>query len=409
VAYRKRAIWGVVALLAAACTDTAQMEPTVPGYRAFESYNDFKKTVLAVAGLADVTLREKNLSVLWDSLLANQQVPFVLGDSVAFLYKGEATSVAWAGDFNRWSPTFTGQRIGESNLWLVEKTFPADARLDYKLVVNGNWQLDPSNPHIQYSGFGPNSELRMPAWQYPEETIAVATTPKGELSANKVIISNSANLNYAVQYKVYTPYGYEQLANLPVMYITDGHEYADDKLGSMVIVLDNLIHQQRIQPIVVVFVDPRDPANSSTNRRMQEYRANRKFADFLSDELVPAVDAAYKTNREATQRAILGTSLGGWNSAYVGRVRSDVFQRIGIHSPAFDAAIVQEYQAAERLPLKIFMSTGTINDTQNQARSMKSVLEQKGYSLQYVEVNEGHSWGNWRGLLQEPLVYFFPK
>lgn len=39
---------------------------------------------------------------------------------------------------------------------------------------------------------------------------------------------------------------------------------------------------------------------------------------------------------------------------------------------------------------------------------MRSVMQEKGYPLEYIEVNQGHSWGNWRALLEEPLVYFFP-
>ena len=55
------------------------------------------------------------------------------------------------------------------------------------------------------------------------------------------------------------------------------------------------------------------------------------------------------------------------------------------------------------------MSTGVIYDTQDRARSMKSILENKGYNFKYKEVNEGHSWGNWRALIDDPLIYFFPK
>jgi enterochelin esterase-like enzyme len=40
---------------------------------------------------------------------------------------------------------------------------------------------------------------------------------------------------------------------------------------------------------------------------------------------------------------------------------------------------------------------------------MKTILEAKGYPLQYKEVNEGHSWGNWRALIDEPLIWFFGK
>lgn len=140
---------------------------------------------------------------------------------------------------------------------------------------------------------------------------------------------------------------------------------------------------------------------------MQEYTANIRFARFVAEELVPAIDAAYKTNPAADKRAILGTSLGGWNSAYLGLTFPNVFGLIAIHSLAFDANIINDYAASPLLPLKIYMSTGVINDTQYQARSMKTVLNERGYPLLYKEVNEGHSWGNWRALIDEPMIYFF--
>ena len=53
------------------------------------------------------------------------------------------------------------------------------------------------------------------------------------------------------------------------------------------------------------------------------------------------------------------------------------------------------------------MSTGVIFDTEESARKMKKIFDEKGYPLKYFEVNEGHSWGNWRGLLDDMLIYFF--
>jgi enterochelin esterase family protein len=105
---------------------------------------------------------------------------------------------------------------------------------------------------------------------------------------------------------------------------------------------------------------------------------------------------------------ILGTSLGGWNAAIFGIMRPEVFGLIAIHSPAFNEKIIRQYAASPRLPVKIFMSTGVIYDTENQARAMREVLEKKGYPLKYIEVNQGHSWGNWKGLIDEPLEWFFP-
>lgn len=300
---------------------------------------------------------------------------FVFDDSVAFLYKGSAAEVAWAGDFNGWNPTtngFKGERIGQTNIFRMVQRFPADARLDYKLVIGSSWILDPANPHRQYSGFGPNSELRMPDWVFPQETVLDDGVIRGQLSDNQLLNSLPENLGYTVQYKVYTPYNYEDLHNLPVVYVTDGHEYADDRLGGMLIVLDNLIHSVAIEPVVAVFIDPRNPANLSENRRMDEYRANIKYANFVADELAQHIDNTYKTDTTASRRTILGTSLGGWNAAYFGMMRPDKFGLIGIHSPAFDAAIQQAYANSEKLPLKVFMSTGLIFDTKT--RRSKCVL-----------------------------------
>lgn len=379
-------------------------------YKEFSSFADFMKTLDTIAAITNENLRQEMMNSFWDSLKLNKQIPFVFNDSVAFLYRGTATSVKWAGDFNRWNPNygnFTGVKVGKSDVWIVVKTFPLDARLDYKIVKDGSWILDPANTYRQYSGFGPNSELRMPQWVFPEETILIEGANRGTLSDNFLIESIPQNLGYSLNYKVYTPFGYDELQDLPAVYVTDGHEYADDKLGAMLIVMDNLIHQGKIKPIIAVFIDPREPGNTSNNRRMTEYIENIKFANFLADELVTTIDAYYKTSSSPDNRAILGTSLGGWNSAFMGLNRSETFQRIGIHSPAFGEDIIKAYSNTEKLPLKIFMSTGVIFDTQVRAKEMKIVLESKQYPLHYIEVNEGHSWGNWRALIDEPLTYFF--
>jgi enterochelin esterase family protein len=212
-------------------------------YGTFTSFRDFNNALENLLSQSDIS--QQRIDDFWDSLKENHQIPFIMNDSAAFLYKGSATSVAWAGDFNGWNPAaagYQGEQIAGSNIFRMVQTFPHDARLDYKIVVNGNnWILDSSNPLIQYSGFGPNSELRMPGWVFPEETQLQTGVVRGNLSENSIIQSISENLNYTVQYKVYTPYNYATQSNLPVVYVTDGHEYADDRMGAVVTVLDNLI------------------------------------------------------------------------------------------------------------------------------------------------------------------------
>ncbi len=382
------------------------------GQSYFKSINQLEAKLDSIVTITDSHKRDSLTQNLINNLKMMNKIPFTSKDSVLFIYKGTASSVYWAGDFTGWgtnSKQFSGIKRDSSNIWTAKAAFPPDARLDYKVVLNGNnWILDPHNALQQWSGFGPNSELRMPSYLYPTETIRKASSPRGNLSGNKIIASK--NLSYNLQYRVYTPNGYESMKNLPVIYVTDGHEYSDDRLGSMIIILDNLIAEKKINPIIAVFLDPRDPSTLN-NKRMEQYIINSKFADFVASELVTEIDSLYKTKNDPAYRAILGTSLGGLNSAYFGYLKNNVFGLIGIHSPAFWASqdtIFNYFERSAKLPLKIYMSTGTINDTQADARRMKAIFDTKGYELKYKEVNEGHSWGNWRALIDEPLEYFFP-
>ena len=386
----------------------AQSPPSPDFERAalFPTYAAFHDSLTAVVNVEDAAVRDSLLDVFWGDLLTGNQVPYAEGDSVAFLYRGAASSVAWRGDFNGWGES-AGTRLGDADVWMLETTLPADARTDYKVFRNGSeWLLDPANPLEIWSGFGPNSELRMPAYVYPMETVRRNEVGRGALSEDVTFPSES--LGYDVNYRVYTPPGYFALDDLPVVYVTDGHEYAADYLGSMVIVLDNLIADARIPPVMAVFIDPRNPANLAENRRGTEYVANPAFADFVADELVPAVDAAYRTRATADGRAILGTSLGGLNSAYFGATKTDVFHNVAIQSPAFWAwpEIYDLYRDTPFLDLRIFMSNGTLHDGDG-GPTMAATLEEKGYTFRYVETHEGHSWGQWRGLIDEALLYFF--
>ncbi len=380
----------------------------------FETFRQFTDSLETIAALPDADERDAAMDALWDALAETGQVPFALGDSAAFLYRGPGTSVRLAGDHNGWNPNAEAPLAfaGQSDVrWRIHR-FPAAARLDYKLVRDGSWILDPANPRQQWSGFGPNSELRMPGWVFPEETVRDLDTPAGALTPTRTV--QSTHLGYAVAYRVYTPAGYDGLAGLPVVYVTDGHEYSDDRLGAFRIVLDNLIHEGRAEPAVAVFVDPRVDGQ---NRRAEQYVQNPAFAAFVAEELVPAIDEAYRTRPDREGRVILGTSLGGLFSAYLGLLHPETFGRLAAQSPAFwvsegsgwSGPSVYEMMAdAEPGLFQVYLSTGTVNDTEAGARRMRDVLEQGAHALTYREVPEGHSWGNWRALLDEVLTALVP-
>lgn len=383
----------------------------------FVHFQDFLDSLGTIAAIPDAAERDERVGALWAALQSEGRIPFTEGDSAAFLWRGSASTVAANGDHNGWGAAVSGamSRVGLSDVWMRVYSFPEAARLDYKLVVSGSWILDPNNPHQQYSGVGTyNSELRMPAWVYPEETIRQAGVPQGALSTDLTI--QSQRLGYAVRYRVYTPAGYGAMGDLPVIYATDGHEYADDRMGTFPVVLDNLIADGRAAPCLVVLVDPRDVV-TGVNRRQEQYVQNEAFAAFIAEELVPAIDAAYRTRPDRDARVILGTSLGGLFSAYLGVLHPDTFGRLAIQSPAFwvseaggwsGPSIYEMVEAAEDGVFSVYMSTGTIHDAEDEARRMRDVFTAHGHPLACREVPEGHSWGNWRALLDEALMALVP-
>jgi len=68
-----------------------------------------------------------------------------------------------------------------------------------------------------------------------------------------------------------------------------------------------------------------------------------------------------------------------------------------------------QYMAQEKLPLKIFMSVGTVNDNTQAGQQFMETLKFQEYDLTYREVNEGHDWDNWGPLLDDVLHTFFRK
>lgn len=344
-------------------------------------------------------------------------IPYVHLDSVLFLYYGKATKVEWMGDFNGWGydKNFRnkGVQLDSSDLWYLKASFPSHARLDYKILVDGNrWLLDPQNPHQQWSGVGggsPNSELRMPEWKEDEIQVEIRSGAKGKVKPD--LLFNSKILSYQITYDVYLPAGYHTDTKYPVVYVTDGYEYMHPKLGNMITVLDNLIATGKIKPVIAIFIDHREPINRSNNKRMTELAMNHHYYNFISQELVPFIESTYAASGETSNRAIMGTSMGGLAATYFAFSPQSVFGMAGIQSPAFwtQPRIYELCKNPENPALRVSMTTGTINDTFKETQKMKEILSSTTCQFTYREVPEGHSWGNWRNLIDDILLDFFKK
>jgi enterochelin esterase family protein len=110
-----------------------------------------------------------------------------------------------------------------TNLWYLTQTYEPDARLDYKLIIDGNqWILDPRNSYTCTGGFGPNSELRMPQYVPPVEVEYNSGIAHGSIRDTtfySIYLKNSRKI------WVYTPAGMSPEKSYPVAYVHDGDGY----------------------------------------------------------------------------------------------------------------------------------------------------------------------------------------
>ncbi len=227
----------------------------------------------------------------------------------------------------------------------------------------------------------------------------------GSLSDN--IRISSEDLGYDLQYRVYLPEGHAEHDGLPVLFLTDGHGYIGN--GRLPQVLDRMIRKGQIEPVVAVFVDPRDPDNLRDNRRNSEFLCNWDYLSFFVDDLIPEIEGNYPVGTSRASRTIMGLSFGGLNAACFGLYGYDSFSGLAMQSPANHPIpkLLPSYEKMPPRPLKIFLSTGKPNDNTEANRTFRDVLQDKGYDMKYVEVRQGHNWDNWRPLLDDNMLYFY--
>jgi enterochelin esterase family protein len=246
----------------------------------------------------------------------------------------------------------------------------------------------------------------MPGYVPPAEIVQRKEVPRGSLDT---LLFSSDTLGRTHPVIIYTPPGYAaDTVRYESIWVTDGGEHLT--LNLMGTVLDNLIHDGRIRPVVGIFVDPRtDPADSRTSRRMEDYALSRPFLNALIAELRPLILKEY---RIATEPAvIMGSSLGGLFSTYASVTRPDIFSGCAAQSPAYwwnNGELFDLVEARRPTTVRFYIDTGTIMDAREESFRMSQLLRRLGCEVSYAEYPEGHNPVNWRARIDEILEYFFP-
>jgi predicted alpha/beta superfamily hydrolase len=356
--------------------------------------------------------------------------PLRRGLDAIFVYRGpSAGPLAVAGEWNSWSTSARPlQRAGSTNVWYAHERLPFAGRYEYKIVEAGrNWLGDPLNRKFAY-GF---------------ENAVLNTAGSAQSHLERLRGVRASRLGNRRDVVVYLPPGaLDAGERYPVLYMHDGQNLFDpgapwggwDVAGT----LDRLIGQGAIRKLIAVGID-------NTPGRMDEYthvpddisarctgavvggRAP-DYADFIVNELKPAIDALYPTRTGREDTAILGSSLGGLVSLWIGYAYPHVFRDVGGMSSTLDwgafclgnPTLTDIARAAGKQDFRIYIDSGGAGpsnpgeDNFGATRELEILLESQGYAhgvdlFHWWAPGAAHNEASWRARLELPLLFWFKR
>ena len=226
---------------------------------------------------------------------------------------------------------------------------------------------------------------------------------------------------------VYTPPDYEKSTDrYPVLYLLHGagsDETSWTNSGKAHVILDNLLADGKIKPLVVVmpfgYAFARAAGAGRGDAAENKQQREGFSRDFLED-VMPMVDATYRVYADRDHRAIAGLSLGGAQALAIGLTHTELFSRVAGFSPALGAAndpatggvnfdTVLTDSAAINSKLKfLWVSVGT-EDTLYQSIADYSTMLSK-YKIQHIfRITGGaHTYAVWQQNLNDVAPMLFP-
>ena len=233
---------------------------------------------------------------------------------------------------------------------------------------------------------------------------------------------------------VYTPPGYDsnRETRYPVLYLQHGggeDERAWPNQGRVGFILDNLLAERKAKPMIVVMEQgysrrPGDavPAPGRPGAPRDFSRMFSAFEEVMVKDLIPMIDATYRTIPDRENRAMAGLSMGGMQTFQITLKHLDLFAYIGGFSgagggfggAAFDPktahngvmADADEFNKKVRL---LWLGIGTSEGRMYEGiKKYHEALDKAGIKNTYYESSgTAHEWLTWRRCLHEfaPLLF----
>jgi enterochelin esterase-like enzyme len=212
---------------------------------------------------------------------------------------------------------------------------------------------------------------------------------------------------------VYTPPGYDGTTErYPVLYLQHGageDERGWTNQGRANFILDNLIAAKKALPMIVVMDRGYADRAGEPPGRMFDFRA---FEAVMISELIPKIDAAYRTHADRQHRALAGLSMGGMQALQIGLTHLDQFAYVGAFSapPIGRFDVATSYNGAfkdakafnERVRLLWFGAGSAEGGFAGAVKTMHDKLDQAGIKhITFDSPGTAHEWQTWRRSLND--------
>jgi len=302
---------------------------------------------------------------------------------------------------------------GSDGVWSVTVGPVEPDIYEYHFTVDGIDNLDQRNPVVKYNS-RPN--LIESVVDVPGRTpmfYDVKPVPHGTVA---IKYYQSKATGGARRVFIYTPPNYEKSSGrLPVLYLlhgADGDETVWTQFGRANLILDNLIAEKKVAPMVVVM--PFGYAYPwHVGAAPEKQRAD--FERDLIEELIPFVQANYRVSTDREHRALAGLSMGGGQTLAIGPRHLDLFSRLAVFSSGAGqnpeqtlASVGQNAKAVNEKLKLLWMAVGTEDGAMANAKRTSDYLNSVGVKHTYKTSKGAHTWIVWRRYLNEVAPLMFP-
>jgi enterochelin esterase-like enzyme len=309
----------------------------------------------------------------------------------------------------------------ENGVWTGDSNPQDDGFHYYQLWIDGAAVPDPNSLYF-YGASRWGSGIEIPAKD--QEFYALKNVPHGQIREQLYFSKSNNSMRRCF---VYTPPEYDKdtTKRYPVLYLQHGggeDETGWPNQGKTNLIMDNLIAEGKARPFIIVMDNGtwRMPGQDRPPRRGERPSGTWPpagwadgFKKTLLEDIIPMIDANYRTLADQPHRAMAGLSMGGMQTRVITLANPDMFSYIGIFSGgSISMDDVNNASGFKEKVKLVFVSYGS-RELENRRSGERGLfggdpkantdaLKEAGINTHfYVSPLTAHEWQSWRRSLHE--------